>query len=419
MCDNIFPFGFWNVLPATKFGTEGVKDWADFGSTLTMTGFYDLSPDKDEMLAILDECHAKGIRMIFCDRRIVFNSLHDAGFEETMRQDIKDFASHPAIFGFYLGDEPLDNQMEDVIETVRFFKGLCPDKQPFINLLPWVPWLNYNGNDTGLIAADKENYKEHLIDFVKRTGVEILSFDCYTQMSIYPDNSPMEKGIDIYFKNLLMFQEAAAETGAELWLTTLATGHAGVRCPTQDDIRWEISTAAAHGVKSLFYWYMYSETYNINYRLHPINQLNERTDTFKFISTENRIFQMVYGSVFRELSLEKAYHTLKAYGGFPLLEEDCDYFIRDVYNGESAPMIVSRFSRKSDPEKTYYALVNGSQRGYASAYVKFTRPVEIFGVQSEDGGINVWSNGFKDKDNDLHFWFSPGQIWVFAVQEKL
>ena len=95
-----YPIGFWNCVSATKFGLKVVKDWEDIGATLTMTGFYDIAEEKEEMLAILDECQKKNIKVIFNDRSIIFKNYRKDWYKERLKQRIADFGSHPAIYAF-------------------------------------------------------------------------------------------------------------------------------------------------------------------------------------------------------------------------------------------------------------------------------------------------------------------------------
>ena len=409
-----FPIGFWNIISATQLGPEAVQDWVDFGTTLTMTGAYGEGQDKNRVLQILDECHAQGIRMIVQDNRIVYNHLHNGQYEADLRRVIDDFAGHPAVYGFHLGDEPMAGQKEDAIEAVRLFKRLCPDKKAYLNLLPW-----YSDAEGGIEVrvAIQTDYKSYLIDFIQRSGADILSYDCYFQLEEL-HGKPTERAMETYFKNLRIFEEAAAETGAELWYTTLAVGHMMYRCPTQDDIRWEISTAVAHGVKSLFYWFLYSGFYNANYRAAPINELFERTQTFDWISTENRLFQDVFGKLFCELSFEKAYHVGEAFGGFSLFEEgNCEAIQRVQVLNNGVPMIVSRFRRDNDPDRIYYALVCNSQREPASVYFHFDKSAAVEEVRSSGGEIAFYPREL-DEENRIHYWFGPGQMWVISVKKQ-
>lgn len=417
---HVFPIGFWHVNPATDVGMQIVDDWADIGCTLTLTGWYNAAREsKEDFLKILDGCLEKDIRVIVCDLRLIFNKFNNVNYEEDMRQSLTDFGNHPAVFGFYLGDEPQESQMEDAVGAVKLLRKLCPDKEPFINLLPYVPGAQKDADGSGLVFSAQDNYKQHLLDFVRKSGVKILSYDCYMQMCESAPGVLEDGALDAYYENLRIFWEVAAETGVELWFTALAVGHGMYRCPTQDDFRWQINTAVAHGVKGLFYWYLYADSYNFNYRLHPVDMLYERTDTFRWVSAENRIFQKVYGSVFCELTLEKVYHVGKVYGGFPRLFSNSGEFIKSVWlKREDNSLIISRFRRESDPGRVYYALVNNDQRNPQWAKFKFSRNAKVFEVRSGGSYLNLIPKKTLNRDDELHYWFSPGQMWVISVEEN-
>ena len=406
-----YPIGFWNILTGTQLGPEAVKDWKDFGTTLTMTGSYDPSQDKQKFIDILDECAHQNIRLLVSDRRLGYDiAAREDVYRENVRQVVKDFAWHPAVFGFHLGDEPEASQTENAIRAVQIFREICPEKVPYLNLLPW-----YSDEFGGVEArvAIQADYKSYLVDFVKRSGIPILSYECYFQLE-ERHGYLTERAWETYYRNLRIFQEAASETGAQLWYTTLAVGHMMYRCPSQDDLRWEINTAAAHGVQALFYWFLYSGFYNANYRRAPINELFERTETFSWLSTENRLFQQVFGQVFTRLKLEKVYHVTKAYGGFPLFDETSDRWIRRIYNLNEVPMILSRFSCEEYPDYVFYAVVNNTTDESTCTGIVFQKPAEVFEVRSAESGIRMASHGTKE---EVVYWFSPGQMWVIAVKE--
>ena len=235
-------------------------------------------------------------------------------------------------------------------------------------------------------------------------------------------------------KILSIHADAAKETNTELWVTGLATGHGGYRCPTQDEFRWQLSTSVAHGAKGLFYWFFYAENNNFNYRMHPINELNERTDTFRWCSAENRIFQMKYGALFTQLDFDKVYHIHKAYGGVPLLSDIGDEYIAEVRSydedSEFTPAILSRFTRESDPDKYYYAVVNNSVDRNTYTYIKFAKDVEYYGEYWSGGWDRIqlvpdpekWKETFipknpikKSAGEETFFCCAPGQIWVFVI----
>ena len=411
----LFPIGFWSTLDAVKFGVEGVKDWKDFGATVGFTGFYNYNPDKEKMLEIFDECEKQGIEMFLVDQRTDAKNLNnDKYFYDILEKNVSDFANHPAVRGFFICDEPNEHTKENAVEVISKYNELCPEKETIVNLLPWMP-PDRNVHSL-LLSENDDDYSQRIIDFIKKSKTTYLMFDCYVQ---FQDRVPNEFWLNAYFKNLNLFKNCADEANVDLWFNGLATGHGGYRCPNQDEFRWQLSTAVAHGVQGFFYWFMYSEKYNINYRCHPINQFNERTDSFRWISTENRIFQMVYGALFNELKLEKVYHVHKSYAGTELLNEENDEFIKEVRSYDEhdnfVPAIISRFKRPDD-DRTYYALVNNSTEASTATYVKFKKKVEYYWIENYWEEIGVHRLSECEPDSEKHFWCAPGQLWVFAVK---
>jgi len=403
-----FPIGFWNILHATAGGVDAVQDWKDFGATLTLSGFFHPGEDKEEFRRMLDRCYEQNIRIIVGDVRLSFPNVNNGHYEEDVREIVADFADHPAVYGFHLGDEPNGDQTENAIRAVQIFREICPHKEAYLNLLPWYS-DQYGGVEARV--AIQSDYKSYLIDFIRRSGIRILSYDCYFQLEEL-HGKPTERAWETYFRNLRIFREAADETGVQLWYTTLAVGHMYYRCPTEDDIRWEISTAAASGVNALFYWFLYSGFYNANYRVAPINELFERTQTFDWVSTENRIFQDVFGTLFTELKLEQVYHIREAFGGYPLLGENDDPCIRSAMATNDVPLLISRFTREDDPDCYYYAIVCNSVTEPASVYVDLQRECEVYEVRSTGGTVAKRSRGICSR---FQYWFAPGQMWVVAI----
>ncbi len=409
-----FPIGFWNILNADDLNEKAVEDWADFGATLTISPIYSPSQDKAAFIRMLDACADRGIKLIIWDTRADYNRVDQVDYEQDVRAMLSDFAAHPAVYGFHLGDEPNGDQTEKALLASQIFHKLCPDKKGYLNLLPWYSDA-YGGVEARVAISG--DYKQYLIDFIRRSGLSVLSYDCYFQLEEHL-GKPTKRAWETYFRNLRIFREAANETGAALWYTTLAVGHMYYRCPTQDDIRWEINTAVACGVNALFYWFLYSGHFNANYRAAPINELMERTETFRYISTENRIFQTVYGKLFLELKLQQVYHVGQSFGGYPLFEDVCEPNIARVYANNGVPLLVSRFRRDNDPSHLYYAIVCNSTAYPASVYLDWKCERSWYEVRcdlSKDGSPQLIPRG---KSASLQYWFAPGQMWVIAIDAE-
>ena len=83
----------------------------------------------------------------------------------------------------------------------------------------------------------------------------------------------------MYFGCLKMFADAARRHGLPLWITPLAVGHFRYRCPTEDLFRWQVNTAAAHGMTGFVWFFFYMRDPHDNYRVPPIDEHWERVET--------------------------------------------------------------------------------------------------------------------------------------------
>jgi hypothetical protein len=58
----------------------------------------------------------------------------------------------------------------------------------------------------------------------------------------------------------------------------------------KDDIRWQISTACAHGAKGIFWFYIYGRLLESSYRQSPFDQYYNKTATFDALARQMRLF---------------------------------------------------------------------------------------------------------------------------------
>ena len=92
---------------------------------------------------------------------------------------------------------------------------------------------------------------------------KMLCYDCYTQMN------PEEEGTDRFFLNLKYYSDAAKAAKLPLWTTLLSVGHYRYREPNEDDLRWQLSAAAACGCKGILWFFIYMRAPMSNYRVSP------------------------------------------------------------------------------------------------------------------------------------------------------
>ena len=229
--NNVFPMGFWGTQAIADVPLSDVADWAACGMTLTVAPHYSPDPErKKKLLALLDECHAHGIRLILSDSRTTWRgaATDPVGYRERVAEAVADFGSHPAVFGFHLGDEPQHTSFDDIRAAAKIQLELAPHLTPYLNHFPGWP------GHTPLWGCN--SFEEWTHEIIPSLGVPLISFDNYTQMNPFGDG----KGVDDYYTSLRVYSEAAAVMNVPFWSIVLSVGHFRYRCPNEDDIRWQL-----------------------------------------------------------------------------------------------------------------------------------------------------------------------------------
>ena len=347
-----FKISFWNyvkmgVLEAKK----AVADWKDAGFNLAMTFEYNAEKDNPkEMLELLDECQAKGIQAIVCDKRTRYSHYMEVGeeaFRAGVKKAVEEFGYHDAVYGFHVGDEPNGEAWESAISAFKIVKEEAKGKKGFINMFSsWV-----TPECPSVIGTSIEEYEDKVVDFVHRSGADIVSFDCYAQC-MYTDRDFEQ---DEFLRNLHMFASAAKRTGTQLFVSLLSVGHWNYRVPNEDDIRWQLNMAVAHGATGMFWFYFYQRLIEENYRGGPINLFWERTPMFDKISFQDRLFMKYYAPRLDGYKVDEVSYFRRTYGGYPRFAGDKELkVIETVLNNES--ICVSRWLNEDGKAK--YTLVN-------------------------------------------------------------
>ncbi len=385
--------GFWNYFQFGKLdNVAAVKDWKELGITLPMTFRYNPETDTPEqMLSLLDECEKAGMKAIVFDMRTLFWTYKKVGEEAYIagvEAAVNEFGSHPATFGFHIGDEPGTQDIESAIAACQIVRKLAPNLTPFINLFPFWEDDNYSQENLLGVTTARE-YKAKLDDFVKRSGVKILAYDCYGQCSYFQK----ERYRSGYFRNLKIFGEVAKENGIELWTSLLCVGHFSLRVPTADDIRWQIATAIAHGATCIQWFEIYKKSYEGCWRGSPVDEFGNRTETFARLARENRIFSECIAPYLEGYKFDKVEHhnlSIDEGGGIATFEGlDELKFISYVIN--PTPASVTRFVNKEG--KVAFGIVNLSTTEPTKIRVRF------------EGELSKHNNGSR--------WLAPGQIAIY------
>jgi hypothetical protein len=395
-----FPIGIWHGISAAEVDEAKVQEWQDAGITLPMGPGYQATPEGiAQMKRVLDWCEKRNIKVLIDDPRVHGLRVRGKQYEDQVKQAAEDFGKHKATFGFHIQDEPEKEDLEALYEVVRINRSVAPGLHPFVNHLPVFPGAEQR--------VGFKTWQSYLDSFVEKSGAELLSFDCYSQMN------PGKTGWVQYFRNLREYREAAKRHGIPFWNTILSVGHYHYRCPSEDDIRWQFNTSVAYGSQGIFYYFFYMRPLNSNYRLSPIDEFGHRTPTFDSLARVNKGFVKRYGRLFLDLDLQKAMQWPEPVSGCQAFEPDD--LISSVSSDGKRWLIVSRFSDKQG--RPWIAVVNNS------VYVSTLVTITLKGANTKVFTLN-WENqevgaGGKPVAGgvEIEHWLMPGQMEVYRVAQ--
>ncbi len=382
---------FWNYVQTGQLkAKEAVKDWEELSINLAMSFNYNPKKHKKkEMFKLLNECNRRGMKVIICDERTDFRFVSKIGreaFEKGVAEAVKDFGAHPATFGFHVGDEPNKNSMDDAIFAHKTVKAAAPHLTPFLNLLPL--WIDGGFEDS--MGCKEEEYGAFLDKLVKDAGLEILCYDCYAQCASFEK----EKYQEVYLRNLSIFGKAAKDNGIQLFTSLLSVAHWSLYCPSEDDFRWQISTAAAMGCSGFVWFFIYERFWDLSFRMAPIDLFWKRTETFERLARQNRIFMQFLAPRIDDYQWEGVKTVnMEIYGQEQWKKGDFGIKEIQLAVNENAPLIIAKFKGEKDD---MLFIVNAERELPASIQI-------------------THKNGETDKKCPRQ-WLAPGEIMPVRVK---
>lgn len=151
---------------------------------------------------------------------------------------------HPALYAYYIIDEPNASQFAALGRLVAYLRERDPAHMAYINLFPTYASNEQLGNKGDVVTA----YQAHLRQFVDQVKPALISYDHY-QFALAGDNPQ-------YFLNLALIRRAALDAGlpflnivqACTWAPTV------MRVPTGDEMRYLVYTTLAYGAQGISYY---------------------------------------------------------------------------------------------------------------------------------------------------------------------
>ncbi|HZZ43007.1 MAG TPA: hypothetical protein VFE58_08720, partial [Tepidisphaeraceae bacterium] len=203
----------------------------------------------------LDVYQRHGMRgMIWIDT----NNIDDAGQVKKLDEVIEKVKGHPAMYAYFLGDEPGTGAFGSLGKIVAYLKEKDPAHAAYINLLPTYatgPQLQvtddaaakakagYPTNFAGVGADDAMvlRYRDYLKEFVEVVKPDLISYDHYHFLKASDGGQ--------YFLNLALVRSEALAAGRPFVniIQACDSPAEGWRGPNENEIRWLTYTSLAYG----------------------------------------------------------------------------------------------------------------------------------------------------------------------------
>ncbi|MCY2951182.1 MAG: hypothetical protein NTU53_04295 [Planctomycetota bacterium] len=192
----------------------------------------------------LDLVHRHGLRAQLTDGLLAPATLDNPAQREKLDALIARVAKHPAMYCYFITDEPSAGAFAPLGRLVAYLRERDPAHMAYINLFPTYANNEQLGTKGDVVTA----YREHLRQYVEVVRPALISYDHY-QFAVNGDN-------DQYFLNLAMIRRAADDANLPFLNIVQACTWvpAVMRLPKPDEMRYLVYTTAAYGAQGISYY---------------------------------------------------------------------------------------------------------------------------------------------------------------------
>lgn len=362
-----FPIMAWNTMPDDPALFARLKECG-----FTVAGFVPKSA--------LDHVHAAGLKALVSDPRASgyrWTAVDAAAAREKVMALVRETASHPAVLGYYLVDEPGADSFAGLGVVSGLIRELAPKQCAYVNLFP---------NYATAAQLGTPDYATYLDRFATECRPTVLSYDHY---------AVMEDGTlgGRFFKNLEEMRAAARRRNLPFWNIVLSVGCVGYRVPSDADLRFQAYSTLAYGASGLT-WFTYLTPHVGNFREAPEDQFGHRTPAWARLQNVNlQVLQLA--PVYVKLRHDDTYHFAPvpdgAHGARP------ESLLQDV---GAANVFAADFTHEDGSR--YLMIVNRDlQRSGFLGRLKFA------GETNRVEQVSPWTGQLHDFSGE-HQWVAPG-----------
>ena len=323
----------------------------------------------------LDTARRHGLRAQLTSELLNPAVLDDPGRRKQLDGLIDRVRDHPALYSYFLTDEPSAGDFARWGRLVAYLRERDPAHLGYINLFPTYATNQQLGTTGEKVPA----YREHLRQYLDVVKPALISYDHY-QFAVGGDKED-------YFLNLAIIREAARKAGLPfLNIVQACTWDPAMRVPTGEELRFLASTTLAYGAQGLAY-YVYCTAGHTGGMALPDGK---PTPLYEAARPINREFAAAARQLQPLVSLG-VYHAGMAPPGSEPIPADAAFRLDPALPAvEYRPpervrgALISTFGR--DAKATHAVVVNLDYKAPLSTSVVGSGPLEVF-----DAATGTWS----------------------------
>ena len=146
-----------------------LEDWVNCGMTDPVTPVFSLeNDDHKKFLEMLDHAERLGVKMILQISEIFLDFALEDRYPATVAAVVKEFGSHPAAGGYYVGEEPSAAISENYKKGIKIIRDADPDARIYINM------GSIERTERCLLSITGETLDEWCSDIAKGSGGDII-----------------------------------------------------------------------------------------------------------------------------------------------------------------------------------------------------------------------------------------------------
>ena len=307
------------------------------------------------------------------------------------------YADHPALYGYYIVDEPKLDHFHIVADASTALKLADPGHERYINLNPNYAPPGYLGN---------HGYANHLDTFIDMVRPNWFGYDFYGLME---EGSSEPERMDGWWKNLADAREASFRHGIPFQLCCLTVGHLPYRIPSEDDLFFEVFSGLVYGAKGLQFFTYFTPDLG-NYRCAPIDLWGHRSPTWYAL---RNVLCAVHAlaPVLNQLDSIAVYHFQPEER---LTREDApgDTSLITGIGNSGASLVVGEFRHRQTGETFVMILNKNLKNSIGLSALKWRNPpkgIQIYSQQRQ-GKVSTYGGWHGEGA-----WLAPGHAMLLKV----